>query len=121
MSLLKEPDSPKEAANNSSLCLDLSIKQIWLIVHFAECDPGNEFEIVSDKQLVGDSWETLTRGVEVAIAYGNAKVQATVLTVSGKVSEKQADLGSVSVHFNDFYKLFPCSDKTYLVWWICET
>lgn len=67
-----------------SACLDLSIKQVWLIVHFADSDPGNEFEIVSDKQLVGDSWETLEKGVEVVVAYGNAKVQGTVLTVSGK-------------------------------------
>lgn len=68
---------------DESGCLDLSIKQVWLIVHYEHCDPGNEFEIVSDKQLVGDSWETLKKGVRVVIAYGNAKVQGTVLTVSG--------------------------------------
>lgn len=79
---------PFELSNNDldeSGCLDLSIKQIWLIVHYEHSDPGNEFEIVSDKQLVGDSWETLKRGVPVLIAYGNAKVQGTVLTLSGAV------------------------------------
>lgn len=72
---------------DDSTCLDLSIKQIWLIVRYPVSDPGNEFEIVSDKQLVGDSWETLERGVQVIIAYGNAKVQATVLAVSGNDAE----------------------------------
>lgn len=73
----------EEEPSDESTCLDLSIKQVWLIVHYEDCDPGNEFEIVNDKQLVGDSWETLKRGVRVVIAYGNARVQATVLTVSG--------------------------------------
>lgn len=87
---MSPPSAPANKTRTSSgmddsACLDLSIKQVWLIVHFEDSDPGNEFEIVSDKQLVVDSWETLEKGVKVAVAYGNAKVQGTVITLSGKL------------------------------------
>lgn len=70
--------------NTSDQSLDLSTKNFWVIVHYPYSDPDCEYEIVNKNDIAFDSWEVLERGAEVTVKYGNAKVQGTVVTVSGK-------------------------------------
>lgn len=65
------------------LCLDLSLRGCWVIVYYPACDPGNEYDILSEKDLV-DNWDVLQRGVNVSVKFGNARVQGVVVAVSGK-------------------------------------
>lgn len=87
---MSPPCSPENSLSehsemDDSKCLDLSINkpQAWLIVHYEESNPGSEFEIVNLRQVVEDSWATLRKGEKVVVAYGNARVQGTVIAVSG--------------------------------------
>nr|CAH7734480.1 unnamed protein product [Callosobruchus chinensis] len=64
-----------------SECLDLSIKGFYLIVYYPYSDPGQEFEIISEQDLV-NTWEFLERGSHVTAKFGSAKVQGIVVAVS---------------------------------------
>ena len=76
--------TPNDSFNTSDHLMDLSVKTFWVIVHYPYSDPECEYEIVSKKDVVFDSWEVLERGAEVTVKYGNAKVQGNVVAVSGK-------------------------------------
>nr|CAI5837396.1 unnamed protein product [Callosobruchus analis] len=52
---------PAVVSSLDSECLDLSIKGFYLIIYYPYSDPGQEFEIISEQDLV-NTWEFLERG-----------------------------------------------------------
>ncbi|KAJ3645451.1 hypothetical protein Zmor_023106 [Zophobas morio] len=87
--------TPNDSFNTSDHLMDLSVKTFWVIVHYPYSDPECEYEIVSKKDVVFDSWEVLERGAEVTVKYGNAKVQGNVVAVSD-------DYSGLSANFDDY-------------------
>lgn len=81
--------------------MDLStLKEFWVIIHFKECDPGNEYEILNDACIEGDSWDTLARDVNICVKFGNARVQGQVVVISDDLLYLQANFKSLTEEYN---------------------
>ncbi|CAH1154720.1 unnamed protein product [Phaedon cochleariae] len=81
-------------------CLDLSIKEFFVIMFYPDSDPGNEYEIRSEKDLV-DTWDVLEKGVTVIVKFGNAKVQGTVLAVSDDIEYLESNFLMITEEHQD--------------------
>ncbi|KAH0815622.1 hypothetical protein GEV33_007169 [Tenebrio molitor] len=96
--------TPNDSLNTSDHLMDLSIKNFWVIVHYPGSDPGCEFEILSKKDLVFDSWDVLERGAAVTGKYGNARVQGVVVTVSDDYSVLSDNFKNIIDEYQQDYK-----------------
>ncbi|RZC42193.1 uncharacterized protein BDFB_009513, partial [Asbolus verrucosus] len=106
--------TPNDSLNTSDQLMDLSIKNFWVIVHYPYSDPGSEFEILSKKDLVFDSWEVLERGAAVAVRsqYGNAKVQGIVVTVSDDYNGVSTNFSTIVEEYRQEYNAIQRLEKS---------
>lgn len=64
--------------------LDLSMKEIYAIIYYADSDPGKEYDIRNSKELW--DWSEMKKGNTVRVKFGYAKLQGTIVSVSGEIS-----------------------------------
>ncbi|CAH2008228.1 unnamed protein product [Acanthoscelides obtectus] len=88
------------ASSVGSACLDESIKLVHMIIYIPYSDPGKEFEIVNQQELV-NTWDTLERGTKVTAKYGSARVQGIVVTISEDRSYLERNFRGITETFRE--------------------
>lgn len=89
----------REALNQSGTdpdtSLDLSMKEIYAIIYYPDSDPGQEYDIRNSKELL--DWSEMKKGDTVQVKFGYAKMQGTVVSVSGKIHSDVAIFSSYTI------------------------
>lgn len=66
---------------DESMSFDVSMKDIYVIIYYPESDPGKEYDIRSYRELL--DWTELKKGATVTIKVGYAKMQGTIISITG--------------------------------------
>lgn len=70
--------------DDPDVSLDISMKEIYAIIYYPESDPGKEYDIRHSKELL--DWSEVKKGDRVRVKYGCAKMQGTVISISGEIN-----------------------------------